>query len=78
MREKSEKDKELQRLRQGHERLEGRLSSANSERAAGLARCAQLEQEARDAKRGLDVLQKQVSPPFVEDCLIGLVVRCPY
>ncbi|XP_076468288.1 uncharacterized protein LOC143299070 isoform X2 [Babylonia areolata] len=61
LREKSEKDKELQRLLQEQKRLEGRLNVANSERSSCLARSAQLEHEARDAKRGLEILQKQVS-----------------
>ena len=60
LREKSDKDKELRHLQQEQERLEGRLTSANAERTACLARSAQLEHDAREAKRGLEVLQKQV------------------
>ena len=60
LREKSDKDKELRRLQQEQERLEGRLTSANAERTACLARSAQLEHDAREAKRGLEVPQKQV------------------
>ncbi|KAL8585674.1 hypothetical protein ACOMHN_053172 [Nucella lapillus] len=61
VREKGDKDGEMRRLRQEQERLEGRLGSANAERSSCLARTARLEQEVRDAKRGLEVLHKQVS-----------------
>ena len=60
LREKNDKDKELRRLQQEQERLESRLTSANVERTACLARSAQLEHDSREAKRGLEVLQKQV------------------
>ena len=57
----AEKDRSLNGLRSEQEKLQGRLMSANADRSALLARCAQLEQQINDQHKSMDTLQKQVS-----------------
>ena len=57
----AEKDRSLNGLRSEQEKLQGRLMSANADRSASLARCAQLEQQINDQHKSMDTLQKQVS-----------------